>query len=73
MNIELIYSLARKYGYKDIESKSPHMKSFSDGAFRMNIYNTGTVTLQSTIEKFDQGISVRCKSVEDFVKNFEPI
>jgi len=71
--LEQIYSLARKYGYNDIVSKSPHMKSFSNGFLRMNIYNTGTVTVQDMQKKYDGGFSVKCKSVQDFIDNFEPI
>lgn len=47
MNNETIYCIIADVGYNEIPSKNQYMRSFTNHEKRVNVYNTGTVQIQS--------------------------
>lgn len=46
MNNNYIYCILQDSGFEEIESKNLLMRSFHNPYYRINVYNTGTVTIQ---------------------------
>ena len=56
MNNEMIYCIIHDHGYHEIESKNKLMRSFSNLDKRINVYNTGTVQMQSFHDSNVRGV-----------------
>lgn len=52
--------IINKYNLKDLgPQKNSYMKSFQYKNYRINIYKTGTITIQDSTLKIDKGISFK--------------
>jgi len=59
--------IINKYNLKDLgPQKNSYMQSFQYKNYRINVYKTGTITVQDISLKFDKGVSV--KSIEQLDK-----
>jgi len=52
----MIYCIIYDNGYHEIESKNKLMRSFSNLDKRINVYNTGTVQMQSFYDRNNRGV-----------------
>lgn len=67
MNIEKV---AEGFGWTSMgPQKMIHMKSWSKGKWRMNLYSTtNTLTIQDTTKRFDKGEAFKEVTNDDFLK-----
>lgn len=68
MNKEMIYCILTDCGYHEIESKNKLMRSFSNLDKRINVYNTGTVQMQSFHDSYVRGVLKNDFSEEELLK-----